>query len=383
MLDEQTDEESESAARRGPGSATLRKDGSRKGTAEMLASVLRLPVPHTLAELEAHTPRIAPVSKGTHRPRWSVMIPTYSHSHFLPRTLESVLAQDPGPEAMQIEVVDACSASGDAKRIVEELGRGRVTFHRLSSNHGPAHTFNACIERSSGHWIHILHDDDAVLPGFYSAYAAVMRACPEARTVVGQVVVVDESDRWTGVSGLLPPPGGGIVSDFTDRMVSQQLAQFPAVVVHRDAYEAAGGFCTLFTHAPDWDMWFRLGLFAPVACVAHPCARYRVHEGSETSRVIATGANMRETYLVIRSNLARLGGLASRIDERAWRAFWASKCQTAAWLLGNRGNTTGRYNQLRWALMLEPTLERWLAVSKAWATQKLRGRSGTPGERAA
>ena len=340
----------------------------------MIAPALRLPTPPSLAEIEAHTPEIAPVPSGVARPRWSVMIPTYTNQRYLTRTLESVLSQCPGPEAMQIAVIDSGSTTGESKRIVEKLGAGRVTFERLSSNRGTAHTFNACIDRAQGCWIHILHDDDAVLPGFYDAYDAVIRANPEVRTVVGQAIVVDEDDRWTGLTGLIPPVDGGAVPDFTDRLLAQQIAQFPAVVVHRDAYEAVGGLCTLFPHTCDWDMWFRLGLFAPVGCVSHPYARYRVHKSSETSRMIVSGENMKETYFVIRSNIARLNGRPAPIDERDWRARWAAKSEEFARLLEARGSAEGDYNQRRWALMLDPNAGRWRMLVKSWLKDKLRSR---------
>ena len=105
--------------------------------------------------------------EGIHRPFWSVMIPTYNNGKYLRRTLESVLCQAPDPDEMQIEVVDGCSTKDDPEGMVKELGKGRVVFYRLSSNHGPAHTFNTCIERSRGQWVHVLHGDDIVLPGFY------------------------------------------------------------------------------------------------------------------------------------------------------------------------------------------------------------------------
>ena len=50
---------------------------------------------------------IAPVPEWGRRPLWSVMIPTFNSAKYLRETLGSVLAQDPGPERMQIEVVDA------------------------------------------------------------------------------------------------------------------------------------------------------------------------------------------------------------------------------------------------------------------------------------
>src|SRR5207253_10172288 len=72
----------------------------------------RRPDPHAHSRAAgspvSHRPRIEPVPEGDERPRWSVMIPAYECAGYLVETLESVLAQDPGPDRMQIEVVDDC-----------------------------------------------------------------------------------------------------------------------------------------------------------------------------------------------------------------------------------------------------------------------------------
>jgi len=86
---------------------------------------MRLPAPPSLDEIQAHTPRIAPLAEAVERPFWSVMIPTYNNDEYLRRTLASVLSQDLGPERMQIEVVDGCSTRGDSAAVVEQLGRPR------------------------------------------------------------------------------------------------------------------------------------------------------------------------------------------------------------------------------------------------------------------
>jgi GT2 family glycosyltransferase len=333
---------------------------------------MSLPAPPSLAEILAHTPRIATVPDSSPRPFWSVMIATYNSGPYLRRTLESVLRQDPGPETMQIEVVDGGSVNDAAEEITRELGRGRVPFYRLPSNQGPAHTFNTCIERSRGRWVHILHGDDVVQPDFYEAYAAATRAEPRAVMVLGQVVIIDEADRWMRLQGPIPPAGGGVLPDFVEQQAWQQLVMCPSVVVQRDAYEQAGGFCTLFASVTDWDLWFRLGQLGPVACVPRPLSLYRHHRGSETARLYASDAVIWESYHVVKANLERLGKPGTPEEWKAWRSDWATKADRFAWELDSRNSTAGRYSLARCAWMLDPNWRRLVMLAKSWLKHELK-----------
>src|SRR5437764_8146846 len=121
---------------------------------------------HITSSLKPPAIRVLPVDNG--RPLWSVMIPTYNpRPDYLEETLHSVLQQDPGPEQMQIEVIDDRSTDDVAAQTIRRVGGGRVSFHAELQNRGLANTWNRCIERARGHWVHILHQDDIVLPGFY------------------------------------------------------------------------------------------------------------------------------------------------------------------------------------------------------------------------
>src|SRR5437660_1175967 len=91
-------------------------------------------------------PQIMPVPGGVERPLWSVMIPTFNRTTYLRRTLESVLAQDPGSEQMQIEVVDDCSTVDDPGPVVRAIAGGRVGVSRNSQNLGLMRNLNRCIE---------------------------------------------------------------------------------------------------------------------------------------------------------------------------------------------------------------------------------------------
>jgi len=105
--------------------------------------------PHPASSLKG--PAIGVLAAGDRRPLWSVMIPTYNpRAVYLEETLNSVLQQDPGPEQMQIEVVDDGSMHDTASEAVRRVGAGRVAFHAEPQNRGLANTWNRCLERARG-----------------------------------------------------------------------------------------------------------------------------------------------------------------------------------------------------------------------------------------
>jgi GT2 family glycosyltransferase len=293
------------------------------------------------------------------------MVPTYNCAAYLRQTLETVLSQDPGPDHMQIEVVDDCSTRDDPEGVVTQIGRGRVGFHKQPSNQGATRNFNTCLERSRGQWVQLLHGDDFVLPGFYESYRAIIERNPDVIMVCGLVIKVDQDERWMQILGSLPASASDLVANFGTRQAYDQLGQFAGVVVRRDAYEAVGGFCNLFSHVADWDMWFRLGQHGAVASTTRPYSAYRVHQSSDTSRLTVSATNIREIVSVIQLNHARLGDRASRYMMK-WRyARLAQTAEDTASTMRRRGATEGYFNNARWAWMLKPTVRRLLMLSQS------------------
>jgi glycosyltransferase involved in cell wall biosynthesis len=62
--------------------------------------------------------------------------------------------------------VDDHSTADDPQAVVREVAGERVAFYRNPRSLGAAGNFNQCIAHTRGRWIHILHGDDAVRPGF-------------------------------------------------------------------------------------------------------------------------------------------------------------------------------------------------------------------------
>jgi cellulose synthase/poly-beta-1,6-N-acetylglucosamine synthase-like glycosyltransferase len=229
---------------------------------------------------------------GADRPFWSVMIPSHDADDLLADTLASVLAQDPGPDAMQIEVVDDASTVGDPETVVRDLGGDRVGFFCQPRHMGAPAAFTTCVERARGRWVHILYGDDQVEPGFYDAYRSVIDRHP-CVMVGGSSVWIDGDGRRNAQRGPYAHTDG-LLDDPHQIIVVEHGFDFPAVVVARSAYEQVGGFHTGLVHSNDWHMWCRLSALGPVGHVPEPLALYRRHERSDTTRVRTSSVHIQD-----------------------------------------------------------------------------------------
>jgi glycosyltransferase involved in cell wall biosynthesis len=248
-------------------------------------------------------PRIGPPPERSARPLWSVMIPTYNSTAYLEETLRSLLAQDPGAEAMEIEVIDNCSTQDDPEPLVREIGRGRINYHRQTTNVGAIENFNTCIRRARGEWVYILHSDDVVRPGFFSAARKAIAAQPQVSAVVFRIIYMDEDGLWIGLSDPEARTPAILDENFVRRQLLDQRIQFVGMIVRRDAYEELGGFRPELKHCADWDMWNRLAVCKQLFYEPEPLACYRLHGGAQSSHVVRTGENVADERRCIRISL--------------------------------------------------------------------------------
>lgn len=233
------------------------------------------------------------VPEGIHRPHWSVMIPTYNpRADYLEQALQSVLVQYPGPEKMQVEVVDDSSPEVDVPALVRQIAGNRVSVHRSPSNKGLSGNFNLCIERSRGQWVHILHQDDSVLPGFYQKLADLSNRHPEISLLASRSFFIDREDIIFAVSVRVHAleKGGRAADDF----FYSTPVQCSSVVVRRSFYEAHGGFRSDLSFTLDCEMWARVVGISGGLVTPEVLAYYRGSDGSETSRLARTAEELRD-----------------------------------------------------------------------------------------
>ena len=227
-------------------------------------------------------------------PFLSVMIPTYNCAHYLRQTLQSILSQDPGPETMEIVVVDDVSRD-NPESVVREMAGDRVRFYQHEQNKGATENFNACLNMARGQWVHILHGDDFVDPGFYEAIRVVIDEVPQAGMIVCNHLHVNERNEVIHTPAQVAEKSG-LLEDFAVPLACYNYLQFASVVARRDVYDQVGHFNPQLIHCADHEMWVGLALATPVAFSSRALARYRIHAGADTSRLRRNAGDIRDIY---------------------------------------------------------------------------------------
>ncbi len=246
-------------------------------------------------------PKILQLSTTTRRPFWSVMITAYNRVNYLEQALKSVLEQAPDAQEMQIEVINDGAGEAIASEIaalVDRVGGGRVNFYRHPENIGHPHIFNLCIQRARGQWVHLLHDDDWVAPGFYTALQSGIEREPSVGSAFCRFQVVDEVGENHWLSNL-ERRTLGILPHWLERISTHCCLQFPAVVIKREVYETLGGFSSEVGSAFDWEMWQRAALRYRVWYEPRTLAYFRKHEGAESHRLARSGQQIADARLAI------------------------------------------------------------------------------------
>jgi glycosyltransferase involved in cell wall biosynthesis len=289
-------------------------------------------------------------SPGT-RPYWSVMIPTYkAQADYLKEVLRSVLQQDPGPAQMQIEVVDDCSPDGAPVQLVREIAGDRVTVHREPKNNGLGRIWNRCIERARGEWVHILHQDDIVLPGFYDRlYRGTNN--PDVGMAFCRFVIIDANGHWKEL-GPLESATAGVLDNWLERVATGYHVECPAVVVNRATYERLGGFRPDLTSALDVEMWVRIAANAPVYYEPQIFAGFRRHGGNESAMHDRRGENMRDMARAIEIWKDHLPATSRVSLEQQSRRYWAGMSLMVAQQFFSNDDLEACTSQLRAAKIL-------------------------------
>ena len=301
----------------------------------------------------AHRASIAPRPPDEVRPLWSVMIPTFNCANYLAEAIGSVLAQDRGPEEMQIEVVDDASSIDDPETVTRAIGQGRVLFHRQPSNVGHTRNFATCLDRARGRLVHLLHGDDRVEPGFYAAMERAFSAAPAIGAAFCRNRYIDADGVERSIEDVLQGEAG-VLANAVERLADEQHIMTPSIVVLREVYERLGGFDERLRCSEDWEMWVRVAAAYPIWYEPQVLAAYRMHENSNTGRNFRLARELGYTRQAIEIFSNYLPSPTARTITSRARATYAAVALSNARRLAQAGDLRGMGAHIAAALRLCP-----------------------------
>jgi glycosyltransferase involved in cell wall biosynthesis len=191
-------------------------------------------------------------------PTISVVIPTHNRAALLLRALESVFAQTRPPD--EIIVVD----DGSTDDTVLRTSQLPVTLIQ-QENRGVSAARNVGIQRARGDWIALLDSDDEWLPEKLEQQLACLRAKLDIR-------ICHTQERWIRLGKPLKQLakhqkfGGWIFP----RCLDICLMSPSSILIHRDVFDAVGGFDETLPACEDYELWLRITARYPVAFIETP-----------------------------------------------------------------------------------------------------------------
>jgi len=291
-------------------------------------------------------PQIAPITDGLPRPMWSVMIPAYNCSQYLPEAIQSVLQQDLGSNLMQIEVVDDCSTDANVEELVKTIGKGRVNYYKQKTNVGSLRNFETCINHSRGVYIHLLHGDDRVKQGYYKSVTQIFEKFPLAGAATCAWDYINSEGKITHQSRL-EAEEPCLLDDWLHKLAERPRLQYVAITVKREIYEKLGSFY-LVHYGEDWEMWARIAKDFETAYIPEFLAEYREHKNSITWRSYQTGQNVKDIAKVTSVIISYLPKQDQRRMHKTAKknfAYWILDETIWAWF--SHKNKKIAYNQIK------------------------------------
>jgi glycosyltransferase involved in cell wall biosynthesis len=271
---------------------------------------------------------------------------------------------------MEVLIVDDASDT-PVYDALEANVRHVVRYHRNPQTLGIPGSWDKGIALSRGRWIHVLHDDDYVLPGFYGRLRQSLEG--SADSVAGAFTGYENIDEAGKILFRQQACGGhrGVAKDWISVIGVANPLNMPAVVVRRSAHERLGGY-----HG-DWELYKRIAAFGEWWSEPDILARYREHARSKTKELLRSG---RYAVSIRRAIEMSHGYFPAAIREplthRA-RQYYFDRCLAQLAVLTRTGDRDAIQELFAEVLRISPSSEAraklfgWLATPEATSLREV------------
>jgi glycosyltransferase involved in cell wall biosynthesis len=211
-----------------------------------------------------------------HRPKVSVIIPTYNHKKFISEAIQSVLDQT--FRDFELIIIDDGSTDGTAN-VVNSFSDGRIKYV-YQSNCGRSYARNRALNIASGRYITFLDSDDLYLPDKLQLQVDFLDTHPEFGMVYTSAYCMDEAGILLNDS-YMATVSGQIYKDIA--FYVPVTITLPTVMARREVFDKVGGFDEKMERFEDTDMWRRIAKEYLVGAIPDFTCKLRTHSDNALS----------------------------------------------------------------------------------------------------
>lgn len=213
------------------------------------------------------------------KPLISVVIPSYNHSKFVSKTIESVIDQTIF-NLMELIVIDDGSTDNSVeviKQTLRKYPRENITFI-TRENRGLCRTLNEGLRLSRGKYFSYIGSDDLLHPEKFEKQVAAMNASgDDTAACYTDSFMIDAAGKITDVQGRIYPFHGGDI--YHDLLKMRLQPPSPSNLFLREAVISCGGFDE--SHfIEDKSLWVKIARKYKVAYIDEPLTYFRLHGGN-------------------------------------------------------------------------------------------------------
>lgn len=212
------------------------------------------------------------------RLRISIVTPSYNHAQFLPRTIDSVLAQT-GEFELDYRVIDGGSSDATLE-ILRRYEDPRMSWVS-EKDRGQVDAINKGLRGATGDIVGWVNSDDLLLPGALARVTRAFQEHPEIEWLHGRCEIVDIHDqpvrRWVSLYKHLRAERHSFENLITENYVSQMTAFW-----RRSVHEQLGYLDPTLRLAFDYDLWLRLARRGPPLYLSERLACFRWYPTSKS-----------------------------------------------------------------------------------------------------
>jgi len=260
----------------------------------------------------------------------SIILPTFNRAHFLPRAIESVLAQSFGN--WELIIVDN-SSTDDTKALLSKYVDSRIQVIYVHNRGNISFSLNTGIQRSKGEVIGFLNSDDWWMPDKLERQISFFEN-PRTGAVYGNYFRFEVEKALTTRRFRKKLPSGKILNE----VLADYVIGIITVLIRRTVLDGMQNvFDEKYHLIGDFDLMIRIAKYWEIECVQEPISTYRWH--GENESIVHEDRFVEESEMWVKNNspdelLTGERGFAHRVNAivSARGVYCAKKGQWAkAW----------------------------------------------------